>query len=191
MGYDERSAIEGNSMFHDLLRKKPIRHIDPTSHLHRSLNAIDLILMGIGAIIGAGVFVLTGVAAATKAGPAIVVSYMIAGFASMFAAFAYAELAASIGGTGSAYSYAYAGFGEFIAWVIGWDLLLEYSVAVSTVAIGWSGYVKNLLTAIHIDLPIALTTIPTEGGWINLPAILIIVLLAAILSIGVRASARF
>src|SRR3982751_1646007 len=114
-------------------RKKLIEdlHNQPSS-LNRVLTAFDLTLMGIGAIIGAGVFVLTGIAAATKAGPAITLSYIIAGCASMFAALAYAELAASIGGTGSAYSYAYTGFGEFIAWLIGWNLLLEYLMAVST-----------------------------------------------------------
>lgn len=178
-------------MLHHLLRKKEIRHHHHPDLLHRSLNAVDLTLMGIGAIIGAGVFVLTGIAAATKAGPAIVLSYVFAGLASMLAALAYAELAASIGGTGSAYSYAYAGFGELIAWIIGWDLLLEYLMAVSTVAIGWSGYVNNLLVALNIHLPEALTKNPFEGGIINLPAVLIISLLALILSMGVKQSARF
>ncbi|TAK73076.1 MAG: amino acid permease [Gammaproteobacteria bacterium] len=178
-------------MLRSLLRKKAIGHIHQDSSLHRSLNAVDLTLMGIGAIIGAGVFVLTGIAAATKAGPAIVISYMIAGLASMFAALAYAELAASIGGTGSAYSYAYAGFGEFVAWLMGWNLLLEYTVAVSTVAIGWSGYVNNLLIALHCPLPPALVASPFEGGLFNLPAILIIAFLAIILCMGVKQSARF
>src|SRR5579885_2803289 len=154
-------------MLSRLLRKKTIGHVDQDSSLHRSLNALDLTLMGIGAIIGAGVFVLTGIAAATKAGPAIVISYVIAGLASLFAALAYAELAACIGGTGSAYSYAYAGFGEFIAWIIGWNLLLEYIMAVSTVAIGWSCYVNNLLQALHIHFPNALTQGPFEGGIVN------------------------
>jgi APA family basic amino acid/polyamine antiporter len=147
--------------------------------------------MGIGAIIGAGVFVLTGIAAATKAGPAIVLSYVIAGMTSMFAALAYAELAASIGGTGSAYSYAYAGFGEFIGWIIGWNLLLEYIMAVSTVAIGWSGYVCNLLEAMHINLPDAIAKDPFDGGVINLPATLIITALSILLAMGVKQSARF
>jgi APA family basic amino acid/polyamine antiporter len=167
-------------MLSALFRKKPISHIHEQSSLLRSLSATDLTLMGIGAIIGAGVFVLTGIAAATKAGPAIVISYMIASLAAMFAALAYAELAASIGGTGSAYSYAYAGFGEFIAWVIGWNLLFEYAMSVSTVAIGWSGYVNNLFQAVHIHLPIALTTNPFEGGAINLLAVFIVVILAVL-----------
>lgn len=171
--------------------KKAIGHLHPDSSLHRSLTAFDLTLMGIGAIIGAGVFVLTGIAAATKAGPAIVVSYVIAGSASMFAALAYAELASSIGGTGSAYSYAYAGFGEFVAWIIGWNLLLEYIMAVSTVAIGWSGYACNLLEAIHLTLPDTIAKDPFDGGVINLPAMLIIAALSILLAIGVKQSARF
>lgn len=179
-------------MLRNLFRKKAIGHIQQHSSLHRSLNLIDLTLMGIGAIIGAGVFVLTGIAAATKAGPAVVLSYALAGFASMFAALAYAELAASVGGTGSAYSYAYAGFGEFIAWVIGWNLLLEYIMSVGTVAIGWSGYVSNLFEAMHIHLPTALTKNPfEEGGVINLLAMLVILALTGLLCLGVRQSVKF
>jgi APA family basic amino acid/polyamine antiporter len=159
--------------------------------LKRCLNGFDLILMGIGAIIGAGVFVLTGVAAATKAGPAISISYVIAGFAAMFSALAYTELATSIGGCGSAYNYAYVGFGKFTAWVIGWILLLEYTFSVATVAIGWSGYVNNTLMAANIYLPQALIKGPLEGGIINLPAFSIIIALAALLAIGVKQSARF
>lgn len=177
-------------MLPNLLRKKPIAYIYESS-LHRALNGFDLTLMGIGAIIGAGVFVLTGIAAATQAGPGIVLSYIIAGLASMFAALAYAELAASIGGTGSAYSYAYAGFGELIAWIIGWDLLLEYIMSVATVAIGWSGYMHNLLESLGINFPESLTKNPFDGGIINLLAILIIIILSALLCIGVKHSARF
>jgi APA family basic amino acid/polyamine antiporter len=173
-----------------MFRKKTIGHIHPESSLHRSLNTFDLTLMGIGAIIGAGVFVLTGIAAATKAGPAIVLSYVFAGLASMFAALAYAELAACIGGTGSAYSYAYAGFGEIIAWIIGWNLLLEYVMSVGTVAIGWSGYVTNFLEAVHIHLPDAITKNPFDGGVVNLIAVLIIVMLTGLLCLGAKHSAR-
>src|SRR6185369_17145454 len=133
-------------MFRQWMRRKPINN-DVCSELNCVLSAFDLTLMGIGAIIGAGVFVLTGIAAATKAGPAVVFSYALAGLSCMFAALAYAELASSIGGTGSAYSYAYSGFGELMAWIIGWDLLQEYTMSVTTVAIGWSGYVNNLLQA--------------------------------------------
>lgn len=178
-------------MLRHLFVKKPITNHDEHTELHRTLSAFDLTLMGIGAIIGAGVFVLTGVAAATEAGPAIVISYIIAGLAALFAALSYAELASSIGGTGSAYSYAYSGFGEFIAWIIGWDLLLEYSMAVATVAIGWSGYVVNFFEAFDINLPKAITANPFNGGIIDLPAVLIIFLLAGLLCLGVRQSAKF
>jgi APA family basic amino acid/polyamine antiporter len=178
-------------MLANLLRKKPIRAVDHPSSLLRSLNAFDLTLMGIGAIIGAGVFILTGIAAATKAGPGIVLSYIIAGLASTFTALAYAELATSIGGTGSAYHYAYTGFGEFFAWIIGWDLLLEYIMSVGTVAIGWSGYVNNFFQAIHIHLSDTFTKNPFEGGMINLLAVLIIIMLSLLLCMGVKQSARF
>ena len=159
--------------------------------LKRCLSAFDLTLLGIGAIIGAGIFVLTGKAAATQAGPAIVLSYVIAGFACALAALAYAELAAMIGGCGSAYGYAYAGLGEFIAWLIGWDLILEYGVATAAVAIGWSGYVNNALTAMGLSLPVMLTKTPSAGGYINLPAAAIIIVLSILLAVGVRHSARF
>jgi basic amino acid/polyamine antiporter, APA family len=178
-------------MLNRLFVKKPIGHQHAESELHRTLTCLDLTLMGIGAIIGAGVFVLTGVAAATQAGPGIILSYILAGLAAMFAALSYAELAASVGGTGSAYSYAYSGFGEIIAWIIGWDLLLEYSMSVSTVAIGWSGYVTNFFTAIHLDLPYSLTTTPFNGGIFDVPAACIILLLAGLLCVGVKHSARF
>lgn len=173
-----------------LLRKKPISHFQDSA-LHRSLSALDLTLMGIGAIIGAGVFVLTGIAAATKAGPAITVSYVIAGLAALFAALAYAELAAAIGGTGSAYSYAYTGFGEIIAWIIGWNLLLEYIMSVGTVAIGWAGYVDNFFQAINIHLPDVITKNPFEGGFVNLPAVFIISALTGLLCLGIKQGARF
>lgn len=175
-----------------LFRTKPIGLED--SHgpkLIKVLTAFDLTLFGIGAIIGAGIFVLTGIAAATKAGPAIVLSYVLAGFACAFSALSYAELAASIGGCGSAYGYAYASFGELIAWVIGWDLILEYSVSVSAVAIGWSGYVDDALQTLGFKLPVSLTKGPLQNGIINLPAFLIILFLSLILAWGVRASARF
>lgn len=178
-------------MWNKLWRKKAIGHVHEDAALHRSLTVVDLTLMGIGAIIGAGVFVLTGIAAATQAGPAVVLSFIVAGIASMFAALAYAELAACIGGTGSAYSYAYSGLGEFIAWLIGWNLMLEYLMSVSTVAIGWSGYVTNLFEAAHIHLPIAITKNPFEGGVINLLALGIILAMSGLLCVGVKQSARF
>ncbi|MGH8503409.1 MAG: amino acid permease [Gammaproteobacteria bacterium] len=175
-----------------LFRKKPI---DPEAQrdtgLRRALGAWDLTLLGIGAIIGAGVFVLSGIAAATQAGPAVALSFIVAGVACAFTALAYAELAAAVGGAGSAYGYAYAGFGELVAWLIGWDLVLEYSLAVSVVAIGWSGYVNNALAAVGLDLPKTLLRGPYEGGIVDLPAMLIILMLAGLLMLGVRESARF
>lgn len=174
------------------LRKKSAHNLhQQSSSLNRVLTAFDLTLMGIGAIIGAGVFVLTGIAAATKAGPGITVSYIFAGLAAMFSALSYAELSTSIGGSGSAYNYAYVTFGEIAAWIIGWALILEYTMSVSTVAIGWAGYVNNALLAAHIPFPISLTKNPFEGGIINLPAVLIIGFIGFLLCAGVKHSATF
>ncbi|MBA3563920.1 MAG: amino acid permease [Gammaproteobacteria bacterium] len=176
----------------DLFRTKTIgADVHGDTGLHRTLGAGDLILLGIGAIIGAGVFVLTGVAAATQAGPALVLSFVLAGLACVFAGLSYAELAAAVGGCGSAYGYAYATLGEIVAWIIGWALMLEYGMAVSAVAVGWSGYFNNALTAGGIDLPDALLAAPNAGGVVNLPAMAIILLLGALLAIGVKNSARF
>lgn len=163
---------------------------DESFGLKKCLGAFDLTLMGIGAIIGTGIFVLTGVAAATQAGPAVVLSFIVAGAACAFAALAYAELAASVGGCGSAYGYSYAAFGEFIAWIIGWDLILEYGVAVAAVANGWSGYFNNALIAIGLGLPEILTKGPFAGGLVNLPAVGIILALMFMLIVGVKESAR-
>lgn len=160
------------------------------SGLKRCLSAWDLTFLGIGAIIGTGIFVLTGIAAATQSGPAVVLSFVIAGVACAFAALAYAELASAVGGCGSAYGYSYAAFGELLAWMIGWDLLLEYGISVAAVANGWSGYFNNALTAIGIPLPVALTKAPSLGGIINLPASVIILLLMGLLIMGVKQSAR-
>jgi APA family basic amino acid/polyamine antiporter len=175
-----------------LRRKSPSQHTD-TSRLVRCLSAFDLTLMGIGAIIGTGIFVLTGVAAATQSGPAVVLSFVVAGIACTFAALAYAELAASVGGCGSAYGYSYAAFGELMAWIIGWDLILEYAVSVAAVANGWSGYFKNALEAVGFGLPDYLTKGPFAeggGGFVNLPAVGIILVLMGLLVVGVKESAR-
>ncbi len=174
-----------------IFRTKPLssnEHSD--TGLKRCLSAWDLAFLGIGAIIGTGIFVLTGVAAATQSGPAVVLSFVIAGFACTFAALSYAELAAAIGGCGSAYGYSYVAFGELCAFIIGWDLLLEYSIAVATVANGWSGYFCNTLTAIGLPLPDALTKAPELGGIINLPASVIILLLMGLLLMGAKQSAK-
>jgi len=173
----------------DLFRTRPTQ--STPSDLKPCLTALDLILLGIGAIVGAGIFVLTGVAAATQAGPAIVISFLFSGIACTFAALSYAELASSIGGAGSAYSYGYASLGELIAWIIGWDLLLEYGVGVCAVAIGWSGYFNNAMAAIGLHIPDYLLKTPGEGGVLNLPAMMIIWILSFVIALGVEQSARF
>jgi len=178
--------------FKSLFRIKPIeKNINNNMKLNRCLTATDLTFLGIGAIIGAGIFVLTGIAAATQAGPSIILSYVLAGIACGFSALAYAELASSIGGCGGAYGYAFASIGELIAWIIGWDLLLEYGMDAATVSMGWGGYAQNALQAIGLPLPHALITDPFHGGIVNLPAVVIIFILAYVLSLGVKASSKF
>jgi APA family basic amino acid/polyamine antiporter len=175
-----------------LFKTKPVNYdYDKSLGLRRCLNAMDLTLLGVGAIIGAGIFVLTGIAAATQAGPAVVCSYLLAAIACGFSALAYAELSSSVGGCGGAYGYTYASLGEITAWIIGWDLLLEYGMDGATVSIGWSGYIQDVLQMLGMPLPASLLTDPFHGGIINLPAMLIIVLLACVLSIGVKESVRF
>ena len=173
-----------------IFRTKSVTDETCETGLRRCLSAFDLTFLGIGAIIGTGIFVLTGIAAATQAGPAVVLSFIVAGIACGFAALAYAELASAVGGCGSAYGYSYVAFGEIIAWIIGWDLILEYGVAVAAVANGWAGYLNNALNAIGLPLPEMLTKAPKLGGIINLPASLIILVLMVLLAIGVRQSAK-
>ena len=132
--------------------------------LKRALHASDLTLLGIGAIVGAGIFVLTGVAAARYAGPAIMLSFVISGTACAMAALCYAEFAAMIPIAGSAYSYSYATMGELIGWIIGWDLVLEYAVGSAAVAVGWSGYLGVILNGLGVHLPFDLTHAPGAGG---------------------------
>jgi APA family basic amino acid/polyamine antiporter len=183
----------------NLLRTKSIEQlVGDVEHggkaLRRTLSATDLTLLGIGAIIGTGIFVLTGTAAANQAGPAIVMSYVLAGLACGFAALCYAEFAAMIPISGSAYTYAYATLGEVFAWMIGWDLILEYAVGSMTVAVGWSGYFQRILAGFGIHLPVWMSASPgagVEGALINLPAVFIVLVITALLVIGVRESARF
>jgi APA family basic amino acid/polyamine antiporter len=161
--------------------------------LKKVLGPFDLVLMGIGAIIGTGIFVLTGTGAVT-AGPALTLSFIIAAFACGFAALCYAEFASSVPVAGSIYTYSYFTLGEIVAWMIGWDLLLEYGLATSTVAVGWSGYFQSLLKGIGVVLPEALRAAPGAQPGVatvfNLPAFLIMMFLTWILSMGVRESAR-
>ena len=169
--------------------------------LKRTLSAVNLVSLGIGEIIGAGIFVLTGHAAAANAGPAITLSFVFSGIACGFAGLCYAEMASTIPIAGSAYTYAYATMGELIAWIIGWDLVLEYALGATTVAIGWSGYVVSLLKDFGIVIPPAYAGSPfafdaAHGGWhatgavINLPAMAVIVAITALLVVGVHESAR-
>src|SRR5579875_392221 len=180
-----------------LLRRKPAAMLMSESAtaggLKRALRALDLTLLGIGAIVGAGIFVLTGVAAEKYAGPAVVLSFCVSGFARAMAALCYAEFAAMIPVAGSAYSYAYATMGELIGWIIGWDLVLEYAVGAAAVAVGWSGYLRVILEGVGIHQPVALTHAPGSmpGAIIDLPALLIVLLISGILYIGISESARF
>ncbi|HKV52890.1 MAG TPA: amino acid permease [Gemmatimonadaceae bacterium] len=169
--------------------------------LKRALGATNLTLLGIGAIIGAGIFVLTGTAAAQYAGPAVVFSFILSGVACLFAGLCYAEFASMIPIAGSAYTYAYSTLGELVAWIIGWDLILEYLFGASTVAVGWSGYFTALLNDMHIHLAPALANAPLSvtGGWhlhttgalINLPALVLAALMTALLVVGIKESANF
>jgi APA family basic amino acid/polyamine antiporter len=178
-----------------LLRTKPIdRNLAAETGLRRDLTAFDLTMMGIGAIIGAGIFVLTGISAATQAGPAVVLSFVLSGVACACAALAYAELASSVGGCGSAYGYGYSLLGEFPAWIIGWLLVAEYCVAIAAVSSGWSGYFNNGLQSLGLGLPDYLMHSPFDKktpGLINLPAAGIIVILGILLARGAKISARF
>lgn len=169
----------------------------------RALGAVDLVMLGIGAIIGTGIFVLTGQAAAAHAGPAVCLSFIIAGLASSFAGLCYAEMASMIPVAGSAYTYAYATMGELVAWIIGWDLIIEYLMGAATVSVGWSGYVVEFLkTVFNIQLPAQWVTAPIlyddklhefvkTGAYVNLPAVFITLLATVILVVGVKESARF
>ena len=157
----------------------------------RSLGAFQLTMLGVGAIIGTGIFVLTA-EAAQKAGPGMMASFVIAGFVCAVTALCYAELAAMVPVSGSAYTYSYAVLGELIAWIVGWALILEYTLAGSAIAVGWSGYLVGLLHFTGLDfLPPAFTRGPAEGGIVNIPAALIALLVTLVLSLGTRTSALF
>lgn len=178
-------------MSNGLARKKNIEEMIATSSsgkgLKRELGAFDLTMLGIGAIIGTGIFVLTGTGALT-AGPGLMLSFVIAGLACLFAALAYAEFASTVPVSGSVYTYTYATLGEFLAFIIGWDLILEYLLAVSAVSVGWSGYFQSFLSGIGINLPTALTAAPgsVEGAttFFNLPAFIIIMAITLLISLG-------
>ena len=170
-----------------------IAHSKKPGGLAKVLGPFDLVLMGIGAIVGTGIFVLTGTGALT-AGPALSLSFVVAAVACCFAALCYAEFASTVPVAGSIYTYSYATLGELAAWMIGWDLLLEYGLAAAAVSVGWSGYFQSLLAGAGITLPAALTAapgaLPGVTTFINLPALVIMLLLTAMLGWGVRESAR-
>ncbi|MEO6056823.1 MAG: amino acid permease [Gemmatimonadales bacterium] len=200
-----------------LFRRKDISalqtEVGSDQSLKRALGPVNLVALGIGAIIGAGIFVLTGQAAAAYAGPAIVYSFLLAGTACALAGLCYAEFAAMIPVAGSAYTYGYATLGELIAWIIGWDLILEYLFAASTVAVGWSGYVVSFLKDFGINIPPQYTSAPyahtaqadaglnvwrlftegwtSTGAVLNVPAMIIVGLITILLIVGISESARF
>ena len=201
----------------NLFRRRRIadlqREVLADHSLKRALGPLNLTTLGIGAVIGAGIFVLTGQAAAKYAGPAIVFSFILAGMASAFAGLCYAEFSAMIPVSGSAYTYGYATLGEFVAWIIGWDLILEYMFAASTVAVGWSGYVVSFLKDLGIVIPASFTSapynhtaVPDAGlniwrlfteGWVstgavlNVPAMVIVGIITVLLVLGIKESATF
>ena len=176
-----------------IFHKKSLEAILASAEKHslkKSLGAVDLLLLGIGCVIGTGIFVLTGVAAAKYAGPAITISYALAGFACVFAALAYTELASMVPVAGSAYTYSYVALGEMVAWIVGWGLILEYAVGASTVAAGWSGYMVGILNSAGIHLPDVITKVPSQGGIVNLPAVLIALFVGLLLIRGTKESAQ-
>lgn len=190
----------------NLLRRKSVAALQAEAvaehehSLHKALSATNLVSLGIGAVIGAGIFVLTGQAAAQYAGPAITISFIISGLSCLFAGLCYAEFASMIPIAGSAYTYSYATIGEFLAWIIGWDLILEYLFCAPTVAVGWSGHLVAFLKEFGLVIPENLTRAPfdivnghlvSSGAIMNLPAVLIILFISALLVIGIKESATF
>ncbi len=189
-----------------LFARKPLEllleEMKSENRLRRILGPVQLSALGVGAIIGAGIFVATGEAARNTAGPALMLSYVVAGITCIFAALCYAEFASMVPVAGSAYTYAYATMGELFAWIIGWDLVLEYAVGSATVAAGWSGYFQSVLAKFGIALPETLRQSPwaydqatgefiSTGSWFNLPAVLIVIVITAVLVKGIAESASF
>ena len=177
----------------DLFRKKSIDELQAVaaaSGMLKNLAAVDLLMLGIGAVIGTGIFVLTGIAAAKYAGPAVPLSFILSGLTCALAGLAYAEFASIVPASGSAYTYAYASLGEFIAFIVGWNLILEYTVTSSAVAVGWSGYVVGLFASAGFVLPHELVVAPAEGGIFNLPAVLITLFLSFLLVRGTKESVK-
>ena len=165
-----------------------IRDTDEPEHrLKKHLSGLDLTVFGVGVIIGTGIFVLTGVVARDQAGPAVAISFVIAGVVCGLAALCYAEFASTVPVAGSAYTFSYATFGELVAWIIGWDLVLELALGAATVAVGWSGYLNQLLDDLGIPLP---TSIAGEEATFNIPAIVVVLLMTTVLVLGIKLSSR-
>lgn len=183
------------SLKQNLLRKKPIPVLhggEVRSSLKKQLGALDLIILGVGSIVGTGIFVLTGVTAATHAGPGLILSFLLAGIVCAFCALCYAEFASTVPVAGSAYTYSYSTFGEGFAWILGWDLVLEYGFASALVSSSWSGYVQSILSGFGIHLPTAISSAfnPAEGTYIDVPAMIIALLIAWVISRGAKESTR-
>jgi len=177
-----------------IMRRKSIEQsirdtTEPEFELKKALGPLDLMVFGIGVIIGTGIFVLTGVAAATYAGPAITLSFVFSGITCALAALCYAEFASTVPVAGSAYTYSYASLGEFVAWMIGWDLILEFTLGASAVSIGWSQYFKSILASLGVELPAAIAG--GEGAFMDVPAACVAVLLTMVLVLGIRLSSQF
>ena len=192
-------------MIKDLFIRKTLAELEEQAEskhnsLKRHLSATNLTLLGVGCVIGAGIFVLTGTAAATHAGPAVALSFVVSAFGCLLAGLCYAEFASMIPVSGSAYTYGYATMGEFVAWIIGWDLILEYLFGAATVAVGWAGYVTSFLADFGIVIPSSISQSPfiydttglhLSGNIINFPAIFIVVLMTTLLVVGIKESAKF
>src|SRR5437773_11187815 len=202
----EYSPKRRSSMENPLFAKKSLAHLigeeAGEGRLRRILGPVQLTSLGVGAIIGTGIFILTGVAAHDRTGPALMLSFVFAGMACVFAALCYAEFASMVPVAGSAYTYAYATLGELFAWIVGWDLILEYAVGSATVAHGWSHYFQDFIGIFGITIPFALTNAPFDfdpatgtlsstGKLIDFPALVITALVTAILVKGIRESASF
>jgi APA family basic amino acid/polyamine antiporter len=179
----------------NLLRTKSVEQSirdteEPDHRLRRALSALDLTVFGVGVIIGTGIFVLTGQVAKDKAGPAVALSFILAAVVCGLAALCYAEFASTVPVAGSAYTFSYATLGEFPAWIIGWDLILEMALGAAVVSVGWSGYFAALLDDIGITVPGALADPPGEGGTVNVPAIVLVLLVTGLLVLGIKISSR-
>ncbi|MES2214802.1 MAG: amino acid permease [Pseudomonadota bacterium] len=177
----------------NFLKKKSfesVKEVSGRSDLPKTMTAFDLIMLGLGGIIGTGVFVLTGLVAAQHSGPAVMLSYAIAGVTCIFVALAYTELASMLPTSGSIYTYSYVAFGEVVAWLMGGVIILEMGVASSAVATGWSGYIVNILDLGGLHIPTAYTSVPSHGGIVNIPAMLIVAFVAFVLYLGTKDSKR-